>query len=92
MCNVCERQLRRFLHDRFGKPIHPWFLEHRMRRANHMLMEGTRAKDVGDNLGYKQASHFSTDFKRFFGFRPSDASKLGLEMARSPLSITKVRY
>jgi len=41
-------------------------------RAVGMLGSGMTVKTVADKVGYKQASHFSREFKRFFGVPPAE--------------------
>jgi AraC-like DNA-binding protein len=45
-----------------------------MCEAYSRLMAGHRVKEVAIDLGYKQVSHFSRDFKSAYGVPPSNIS------------------
>jgi AraC-like DNA-binding protein len=68
---VTPRLLQIFFQERFGIGPHEWMLRLRMKEAATMLASGISVKSVADNVGYKQASHFSREFKRFFGVPPA---------------------
>lgn len=58
----------------FGQSIFEYIAELRMTSAQRMLREeGLRVIDVARALGYKNAQHFSTAYKRKFGISPSVA-------------------
>lgn len=66
------RQLERyFANEKRGLP-HVWLNELRQTRSAQMLNLGHTVKEVAGLLGYKQASHFSREFKRYHGVAPSD--------------------
>jgi len=69
---VTHRLLQMFFHERFGIGPHVWMLRLRMKDAVGMLGSGMTVKTVADKVGYKQASHFSREFKRFFGVPPAE--------------------
>jgi AraC-like DNA-binding protein len=43
----------------------------RLNEAAHRVRAGHSVKNVAFDLGYKQLSHFSRDFKRAYGAPPS---------------------
>jgi len=67
---VTLRFLERFFRTRFGTGPHDWMVRTRMRHAAGLLSEGISVKAVSLEVGYKQLSHFSREFKRFFGVPP----------------------
>ena len=69
---VSLRFLETFFAERFGVPPHYWMVRVRMTRAAGLLNKGTPAKIVSIKIGYKQLSHFSREFKRYFGKPPRD--------------------
>ena len=71
-CGIGEWELRRFIHLRFGDQLHNWITKRRMTRAPELLRQEISLKEISWTLGYKQPSHFSREFKRFFGVSPSD--------------------
>jgi AraC-like DNA-binding protein len=68
---VTLRLLEIFFQKRFGATPHEWMLRVRMTHAAGLLMAGVPLKSVSEKVGYKQTSHFSREFKGFFGVPPS---------------------
>ena len=68
---VTVRRLQIFFHARFGMSPHEWMLRLRMDHATKLLSTGSSVKGASWELGYKQVSHFSREFKRFFGVSPT---------------------
>ena len=48
-----------------------WLTSVRLREAGDRIRAGGRVKEVALDLGYKQLSHFSREFKRAYGLPPS---------------------
>ena len=68
---VTLRLLESFFRERFSEGPHEWMVRVRMTQAAGLLTRGTPVKIVSDQVGYKQVSHFSREFKRFFGMPPA---------------------
>lgn len=50
-----------------------WLLEHRLSKAYQLITErGMRTADVYIEVGFKNRSHFSSAFKKQYGFGPSE--------------------
>ena len=77
-CGVSGRQLERFFAISLGKSPHQWLHELRMRRAIKLLRDGSHVKETAYLLGYKDASHLTHDFKKYFGVPPTQAVGAGL--------------
>jgi len=71
-CGVSRRQLERFMPQATGKTPQQWLNDLRQQKAFELIASGQSVKEVSIRLGYKQASHFSRDFKRFHGVPPSE--------------------
>ena len=69
-CGVSTRQLERFFQNSFHKSPHKWLHDLRMRRAVELLRDSAAVKEVAFLLCYKDATHFSHDFKLYFGIPP----------------------
>jgi len=69
---VSPRQLRRYTHARFGSSPQDWLNEQRLARAGRMLKNVRMVKTVAFQLGFKQVSHFSREFKLQYGVSPTD--------------------
>jgi AraC-like DNA-binding protein len=70
-CGVSLRQLQRFILQTQGKTAQRWLNELRLRKALTLIQTGNSVKQVAYELNYKQRSHFSREFKRFYGVPPS---------------------
>ena len=71
-CGVGVWDLRHYIRLKFRVKLHTWITARRMARAAAMLSQGMAVKIVSSELGYKQPSHFSREFKRFQRATPSD--------------------
>jgi len=69
---VSVRQLRRMFLDRFKRTPHEWLHQLRMQRAVEFLMAKKPVKVIASELEYRDAAHFSRDFKGYYGVSPSD--------------------
>jgi AraC family transcriptional regulator len=72
-CSIGVWGLRHYIRLRFGLGLHEWIMRRRMARALVLLRSGVPVKEVSWVLGYKRASHFSREFKQFYGAVPSDS-------------------
>lgn len=60
----------------FENTILGYSTEYKMQKAKcKMQNEGVTIKELADELGFKTQNHFSTVFKRFYGFAPSELLK-----------------
>src|SRR4051812_15197355 len=65
------RALELHFRETTGKTPKGWLIEQRMRLAQKFLRDGFLVKETADKLDYKHAQHFSRDFKKHWGFRPT---------------------
>jgi transcriptional regulator GlxA family with amidase domain len=72
---VSLRQLERYFLTRYGFTPHQWLRDLRLRRAVELIRDQTPLKVVAIKLGYKDAAHFTHDFKAYFGVCPSSLSR-----------------
>ncbi len=49
-----------------------WLIELRLKDASVMLKKVKSVRSVQEKLGFKYASHFSREFKRYHGKPPSE--------------------
>lgn len=68
--NVCRKQLERRTKTHFGQSPQKWLDEQRLNKAVELLKNGQRIKEVLNQLGFKQFSHFSRSFKSQHGLSP----------------------
>ena len=71
------RTLTRRFQDDIGLPWRSFLLQVRMIRAIELLLETGNVGETCQKVGYKSLGAFSNAFLDFFGFRPSEFSKLG---------------
>ena len=71
LCQVSLRTLQRHFRLQYGLTVSGWLREVRLRKAYSGLVQGATVKEMAFDLGYKQLSHFSRDFKSYFGVSPS---------------------
>ncbi|MBN2069317.1 MAG: AraC family transcriptional regulator [Opitutales bacterium] len=73
--NISSRQLQRYFRQATGEAPKDWLHRQRMKTALRMLKSEDTVKSVAYEVGYKQVSHFSRDFKQHFGITPSKVLK-----------------
>ncbi|MFD1142269.1 helix-turn-helix domain-containing protein [Larkinella insperata] len=67
-----EYNLKKHFKVVFGNTVFGYLQTFRMEKAKAMLAEGnTKIAEVSRLLGYKHATHFTTAFKKYFGFLPN---------------------
>jgi len=71
VAGVSLRTLQRHFRAEYGITVSEWLKQVRLREASQRIRAGDRVKAVAMDLGYKQLSHFSREFKRAYGLPPS---------------------
>src|SRR5690606_13466171 len=61
----------------YGNTIYGYLAEERMKKAHELLFssEYTKIAEIARRIGFKNPNHFSTAFKRKFGYLPKDVKK-----------------
>src|SRR6266496_4188376 len=70
LCQVSQRQLQRFFHERFGRTPQQWLNEKRLHDAPDLLLTLKHVKPAAYELGFRHPSHFIRKFKRVYGYTP----------------------
>jgi len=71
-----EFTLKRGFKQLWGVTVFGYFRQLKMQRASQMLLGDSQPiAEIADQLGYKNARHFSTAFKKIFGVTPKDYRK-----------------
>ncbi|HTG43596.1 MAG TPA: helix-turn-helix domain-containing protein [Verrucomicrobiae bacterium] len=68
---VSLRTLQRHFRLQYQITVSEWLSSIRLQEAYHRILAGDRIKEVAFDLGYKQLSHFSREFKRCYGVPPT---------------------
>jgi AraC-like DNA-binding protein len=84
LCHVSPRFLEREFQKYFGVSPAAWLESYRERRAEELALAGWRAKEIADDLGYKQLSHFSRKFKETHGVTLRNWKKAHGQSATKP--------
>ena len=74
-CGVSVRVLERFFLATEGEAPRRHLKHLRMQRALELLREGCNVSQTADRLGYHDHSHFSREFKKYYGFAPKEYAK-----------------
>ena len=70
LCGVSMRTMQRYFRARYNQTVTDWLREVRLSEAMTYLKGCDSVKQVAFDLGYKQPSHFTRDFKKRFGVPP----------------------
>jgi transcriptional regulator GlxA family with amidase domain len=70
LVGVSLRTLQRYFRAKYNCTISDWLRELRLESARARLPTCASVKEVAFDLGYKQPSHFTRDFKQRFGVSP----------------------
>jgi AraC-like DNA-binding protein len=84
LCHMNPRLLEREFHKYFGVSPTAWLESYRERRAEQLALAGWRAKEIANDLGYKQLSHFSRKFKETHGITLRNWKKAHGQPAEKP--------
>ncbi len=71
-CNITVRTLQRWFRAEHAMTPEQSLIELRLKDAAVILKKAKSVRSVQEKLGFKHASHFSGDFKRFYGKTPSE--------------------
>lgn len=68
---ISVRHLQRWFNAHLASTPSVWLAEQRLLHARELLASSGSVKEVAYALGFNHVSHFSRDFRRRFGHRPS---------------------
>lgn len=86
-----EFNLKRDFKIAFGCTVYNYLTQYKMEEARIMLENGDISiAEVASKMGYKYATHFSSAFKKYFGYLPSiiRSSKLSILLMLEHLAFT----
>lgn len=68
-----ECYLKRNFKREFGTTVYGYLKQARMEKARKLLLQkDKKVSEIAHILGYRYANHFTTAFKRHYGYRPND--------------------
>ncbi len=72
MVGTNEFNLKKNFKTAFGTTVYGYFNQYKMEQAKMMLLEGdSKISEVSSKIGYKHATHFTSAFKKYFGYLPT---------------------
>ena len=72
---MCPTKVKILFRQVFGYPPHQFFKKKKMEMAYQLITEtDSDMVEIGHQLGYKNLSHFSSDFKKYYGILPKKFS------------------
>lgn len=81
--------LKKHFKQVFGTTVYGYLQKERMEKSRELLLEGEKKiSEVARLAGYKHASHFTTAFKKYFGYLPNKIKILMLSFLSQPEIIT----
>ena len=67
-----EQYLKKHFKQLYGTTIHNYILKNKMQHAKELLITSElKIAAIANKIGYKHATHFTTAFKKYFGFLPN---------------------
>ncbi|WP_442590425.1 helix-turn-helix transcriptional regulator [Pedobacter sp. AW31-3R] len=79
MVGTNEFNLKKHFKAAFGTTVYGYLIQHKMEKAKAMLLEGeAKVAEVSLKMGYKHATHFTSAFKKYFGYLPTKIKMLVL--------------
>lgn len=64
--------LKQHFKQQYGMTIRAYILKNKMNHAKELLIKGDhKVATIATEIGYKHATHFTTAFKKYFGFLPN---------------------
>ena len=69
----------------FGTTVYGYLQQERMEKSRKLLLQGDKKiSEVARLTGYKHASHFTTAFKKYFGYLPNQIRLMVMSLFTSP--------
>ena len=69
-CGVSVRAFELYSSAALREPPRRWLKRLRMEKAVELLRDGSNVTETAHYLGYKDRSHFSREFKKYYGVPP----------------------
>ncbi|WP_316747493.1 AraC family transcriptional regulator [Pedobacter gandavensis] len=72
MVGTNEFNLKKQFKAVYGTTVYGYLNQYKMEQAKAMLLQGdSRVSEVSEKMGYKHATHFTSAFKKYFGYLPN---------------------
>lgn len=73
--NLSKYHFLRLFKKEFGLTPHAFIINQRLNRANKLIQKGVSISQASVEVGFNDQSHYSRNFKKFFGYTPLTLKK-----------------
>ncbi len=73
--NLSKYHFLRLFKKEFGLTPHAFIINQRLNRANKLIQKGISISQASVEVGFNDQSHYSRNFKKFFGYTPLTLKK-----------------
>lgn len=73
--NLSKYHFLRLFKKEFGLTPHAFIINQRLNRANKLIQKGVSISQASIEVGFNDQSHYSRNFKKFFGYTPLTLKK-----------------
>ena len=70
-CNLSKYHFLRVFKKEIGLTPHSFIINERLNRANNLIKEGITISEASLLVGFNDQSHFTRNFKKYFGYTPT---------------------
>jgi transcriptional regulator GlxA family with amidase domain len=79
LCKVSLRGLELHFLKKMRSTPKNWLVGQRQKQALELLRDGSMVKEAAAQLAYKHANHFSREFKKHWGYCPTQNAPIGAQ-------------
>ena len=70
-CNLSKYHFLRVFKKELGLTPHSFIINERLNRANNLIQKGLTISEASIQVGFNDQSHFTRNFKKYFGYTPT---------------------
>ncbi len=70
-CNLSKYHFLRVFKKEMGLTPHSFIINERLNRANNLIKNGKTISEASLLVGFNDQSHFTRNFKKYFGYTPT---------------------
>ena len=70
-CNLSKYHFLRVFKKELGLTPHSFIINERLNRANNLIQKGLPISEASIQVGFNDQSHFTRNFKKYFGYTPT---------------------
>ncbi|MCV9928656.1 AraC family transcriptional regulator [Flavobacterium sp. LS1R49] len=86
-----EFKLKKYFKEIFGTTVFGYLNELKMNEARQKLLKGEQnIYQIAESLGYKSPNHFSTAFRKYFGYPPSQIKNQNNYIGSSLMKVKEI--